>query len=237
MDQSCNVQVPCKSRKPGLMICPFPNVERGTVKLTTRREAKGISVPTGVSHWHFSFFSEFPSLFSNPWVSHVFNSFYSKVVLLKTSNVWCHENPWQVKERCGWKWICQSWKQCAWWSKMYYVCMVLACLPRDLLICTWCRIPPSGLSTTAFSGKVVIENSVSYMLLLMVPEQMRDWHCCSYSAFMLFLFLGPLFAVLSFLLWNSVAHWRSVNFAFASIFLGWRCSERKNRWFCLFETP
>jgi hypothetical protein len=140
------------------------------------------------------------------WVSHVFNSFYSKVLLLKTSNVRCHESPWQVKERCGWKWICQSLVQCAWWSKMYYVCIVLACLPHDLLNCTWCRIPPSGLSTTAFSGKVVIEKWLSYMLLLMVPEQMWDWHCYSYSAFMLFLFLGHLFSVLSFLLWKSVVH-------------------------------
>jgi len=54
-------------------------------------------------------------------------------------------------------------------------------------------------------GKVVIEKSLSYMLLLMVPEQVWDWYCCSYCFHVLFcfLFLGPLFSVFSFLLWDS----------------------------------
>ncbi len=30
------------------------------------------------------------------------------------------------------------------------------------------------------SGEVVIVKSLSYILLLMVPEQVRDWHFCSY---------------------------------------------------------
>ncbi len=40
----------------------------------------------------------------------------------------------------------------------------------------------------------------------MVPEQVSDWNCCSYHFCVLFcfLFLGPLFSVLSFLLWNSL---------------------------------
>jgi hypothetical protein len=52
----------------------------------------------------------------------------------------------------------------------------------------------------------VIEKSLSYMLLLMIPEQVLDWHYCSYCFCVLFhfLFLGSLFFVLSFLLWNSL---------------------------------
>jgi hypothetical protein len=44
------------------------------------------------------------------------------------------------------------------------------------------------------------------MLLLMVPEQVWDWHCCSYCFHVQFFFwfLGPLLSVLSFLLWNSL---------------------------------
>jgi hypothetical protein len=42
-----------------------------------------------------------------------------------------------------------------------------------------------------FSGEVVIEKSLSFMLLLMFPEQVRDCHCCSYckSVFFVFSFL------------------------------------------------
>jgi hypothetical protein len=40
------------------------------------------------------------------------------------------------------------------------------------------------------------------MLLLIVPEHVWDWHYCSYC--FCFLFLGPLFSVLSFLLWSSL---------------------------------
>jgi hypothetical protein len=55
------------------------------------------------------------------------------------------------------------------------------------------------------SGKVVIEKSLSYMLLLMAPEQVWGWYCCSYCFRVLFcfLFLCPLFSVLSFL-WDSL---------------------------------
>ncbi len=55
-------------------------------------------------------------------------------------------------------------------------------------------------------GKIVIEKSLSYMLLLMVPEQVWDWYCCSYCFRFLFCFsfLGPLFSVFSFLLWDSL---------------------------------
>ncbi len=61
------------------------------------------------------------------------------------------------------------------------------------------------LGADEVNGKVVIEKSL-YMLLLMVPEQVSDWNCCSYRFCVLFcfLFLGPLFSVLSFLLWNSL---------------------------------
>jgi hypothetical protein len=58
------------------------------------------------------------------------------------------------------------------------------------------------------SGEVVIENSLSYMLLL-IPEEVCDCHCCSYckclfwfSVPVWFLFSGPLFSVLSILLWK-----------------------------------
>ncbi len=52
----------------------------------------------------------------------------------------------------------------------------------------------------------MIEKSLSYMLLLMIPEQVLDWHYCSYCFCILFnfLFLGSLFFVLSFLPWNSL---------------------------------
>ncbi len=47
-----------------------------------------------------------------------------------------------------------------------------------------CRLVFSLAFTTVGSWwsqwEVVIEKSLSYMLLLMVPEQVRDWHCCSY---------------------------------------------------------
>ncbi len=60
----------------------------------------------------------------------------------------------------------------------------------------------------------MIEKSWSCMPLSMVPEQVWDWHCCSYCflgfffiiifIFIFIGFLGPLFSVLSFLLWNSL---------------------------------
>jgi hypothetical protein len=55
------------------------------------------------------------------------------------------------------------------------------------------------------SAEVVIDNSLSYMLLLMVPEQVRDCYCCSYArdcSFLFFCFFSDscfLLVVLSFL--------------------------------------
>ncbi len=60
------------------------------------------------------------------------------------------------------------------------------------------------------SGEVVIEKSLSFMLLLIVPEQVRDCHCCSYCSCVFFLFSPcftfvycALFSVLYVLFWKS----------------------------------
>jgi hypothetical protein len=39
------------------------------------------------------------------------------------------------------------------------------------------------------SGEVVIVKSLSYILLSMVPEQVLDWHFCSYRCVFRFLFV------------------------------------------------
>jgi hypothetical protein len=48
------------------------------------------------------------------------------------------------------------------------------------------------------SGKVVIEKSLSYMLLLMAPEQVWGWYCCSYCFRVLFCFFVSWSFVLCF---------------------------------------
>jgi hypothetical protein len=50
-------------------------------------------------------------------------------------------------------------------------------------------------------GYVVIDKSPSYMLLLMVPEQVRDYHFCSYCQFYVLFVFGLPWCV--FLLPNS----------------------------------
>ncbi len=70
------------------------------------------------------------------------------------------------------------------------------------------------------SGKVVIVKSLSYILLLMVPEQMWDWHFCSYWCVCVF-FCFVLFFVSPCLV-LSVASWGSVSLAVSSSLWEWR---------------
>jgi len=44
------------------------------------------------------------------------------------------------------------------------------------------------LGADEVSGEVVVDKSLSYILLLMVPEQVWDWHYCSYCCFCFFVF-------------------------------------------------
>jgi len=68
------------------------------------------------------------------------------------------------------------------------------------------------------SGEVVIVKSLSYILLLMVPEQVWDWHFCSYwcvfFVFCLF-FVSPCLVL-------SAASWGSVSLAVSSSSWEWR---------------
>ncbi len=88
--------------------------------------------------------------------------------------------------------------------------------------CLWACFHPLSIFTGLYplsgadevSAKVVIEKSLSYTLLLMVPEQV--WDCCSYCFCFFFLFFVSSSFVFCFVfpsLEFSVAGWRSVNLA------------------------
>ncbi len=44
-----------------------------------------------------------------------------------------------------------------------------------------CHWPLPTVGADEVSGEVVVVKSLSYILLLMVPEQVQDWHFCSYQ--------------------------------------------------------
>jgi hypothetical protein len=77
------------------------------------------------------------------------------------------------------------------------------------------------------SGEVVIVKSLWYILLLMVPEQVWDWHVCSYRCvfFDFRLFFVSLCLVLS------VASWGSVSLAVSSSSWEWRFLYSFKRYF------
>jgi hypothetical protein len=81
-----------------------------------------------------------------------------------------------------------------------------------------CHRPLPTVGADEVSGEVVIVQSLSYILLLMVPEQVWDWHFCSYQCvfFVLCLFFVSPCLVLS------VASWGSVNLAVSSSSWEWR---------------
>ncbi len=80
-------------------------------------------------------------------------------------------------------------------------CLLLKSIMTESSGCFWTCTRNSGhtlVFTLAYthrmelsyvSGDVMIERSLSYMLLLMVPEQAKDCHCCSYYTCILFCFL------------------------------------------------
>jgi hypothetical protein len=98
-------------------------------------------------------------------------------------------------------------------STPWAMCRESICTCMCVHVCL--RLVRSGwqLGADEVSGKVVIEKSLAYTLLLMVPEQVWDWHCCSYCFLVVFVSWSFVLCFAFPSLEFSVAGWRSVNLA------------------------